>query len=634
MKKIYFLAGAAFFMSSVAFAQQGNMVQKDMKPAAQNDLVASPANVQDPGIAAVGDTIWSEDFKDSIPAGWTVVDNTSNGYDWVWTTNPTISCTYTSTTFAASTATNGHMLLFGDKYNSDVACTLLTQPVVDMDAFFQTPAMDYTAYPSVFLKFQQSFRYCCNSGTTKLSVYVSNDSITWKEYNVKGKYPFIQGTGANAASKNPTLQTVNISDVAGGQSKVWIRWHMTAGSHYYWQVDDIAVVEGNTEDAVLIEELADFNYIDGGFYTMLPRKQGPNTPVTFRSAVFNNGSSTLNNVTLNVKVKDASSNAVYDQTSAAKTLSSMQLDTFAITTPFMADTSCSDIGDYTFEFTIDQTETDQDPANNTISVPFTVTDTVFGRDYGVAGTTGGPDAWADCTADGNEIATMYEFSADATATSISFYNMSSTDSSGISVILNLYRLDINGNIGSSPYASSDLRDLTTADLGKWITMPFTSPVTVEADSTFLASVAVFGYNNGYDINIGTDLVANQPDATSLTNCAGTWGWISSQPMIRLNANDGSGNFCVGVNEIENAHNLRVFPNPNQGTFNLVAENLKGKTTTIQVTNVIGQVIYSKEVRTGASYMSETVDLSSAQKGLYFVKLINNNAESVHKVIVQ
>ncbi|MCB0395029.1 MAG: T9SS type A sorting domain-containing protein [Flavobacteriales bacterium] len=637
MKKIYTVAGAAFFLANIAFAQRTNIAPAEVRPGAQNEVSTNVAHSLNAGIDALGDTIWSEDFSGGIPAGWEIIDHTTpaTGNVWEYASTDTISCILTSAIFKATSAKNGYALMFGDRYNADAGC-LNNLGVTLMNTSLQTPAMDYTGYTSVFLKFQHAFRYCCDPAS-KLSIYVSNDSTSWKEYNVKGTYPVSTGVKVNDNSPNPMMASVNISDIASGQSKVWIRWRIDGPSHYYWAVDDVAVVEGYTEENALVRPFVDFNYMDGGFYSMLPRSQGATTPIDFRGAIYNNGTSALANVVLNVKVKDPSGATVYDESSTAMSTVPLDLDTVSTSTSFYPGSTCNEIGQYSIDYTVNQTETDQYMANNTASFNFALSDTVFARDYGVANKAIGLTTWASCSqnADGEEISTLYEFSSDAVATSISFYNMAST-TPGVAVILNLYRFQVDGNgaiVQTSPIAASEIYDIVAGDANSWITLPFTTPVTVEKDSAFMASISIYNIA-GKSFWVGGDLATIQPDATSFAYCSGGWGWVSDQPMIRLNVNDGSGNYCVGVNEVENPHKVKVFPNPNNGYFNIIAENLRGRNSTIQVTNVIGQVVYSKDVCVSTSYLSETIDLSSIEKGLYFVKLINNNSESVYKVVVE
>lgn len=112
---------------------------------------------------APGDTIWYEDFTGGIPAGWSVVDNTSNNYNWV-INNATINNSantfgYTNTGPIASTSGGNHMLLFGDQYNEP---NMPANPI-DMDAYFQTSAIALTGQANVSVVFQEKFRLCCSS---------------------------------------------------------------------------------------------------------------------------------------------------------------------------------------------------------------------------------------------------------------------------------------------------------------------------------------------------------------------------------------------------------------------------------------------------------------------------------------
>ena len=92
--------------------------------------------------------------------------------------------------------------------------------------------------------------------------------------------------------------------------------------------------------------------------------------------------------------------------------------------------------------------------------------------------------------------------------------------------------------------------------------------------------------------------------------------------------------CVGINEIENSHELQIFPNPNNGEFTLHAANLSDNNSMIEVSNIVGQVVYREDVKTPSTSLIKVLNIGDLGKGMYFVKLINNNEESVMRVIVR
>jgi len=80
--------------------------------------------------------------------------------------------------------------------------------------------------------------------------------------------------------------------------------------------------------------------------------------------------------------------------------------------------------------------------------------------------------------------------------------------------------------------------------------------------------------------------------------------------------------------------VTVYPNPNMGVFTVTA-SLNSKTTyTTQLTNVIGEVLYSEVIRYTNEFKKEFSD-KTLKTGVYFFIIRNaEGASSVNKVIIE
>jgi len=89
---------------------------------------------------------------------------------------------------------------------------------------------------------------------------------------------------------------------------------------------------------------------------------------------------------------------------------------------------------------------------------------------------------------------------------------------------------------------------------------------------------------------------------------------------------------TGFNEMTDSDNLQIYPNPNHGTFHIKVQNLNNEDLSIEIFNINGQAVYknqfNKTVRT-----TEKIDLSYCSKGLYFVKVLNENNIKVKIIII-
>lgn len=79
-------------------------------------------------------------------------------------------------------------------------------------------------------------------------------------------------------------------------------------------------------------------------------------------------------------------------------------------------------------------------------------------------------------------------------------------------------------------------------------------------------------------------------------------------------------------------NVNLYPNPNNGTFELNLEGIAGLTT-VSITNLSGQVIEMKQIDAN-SVSSLDMDLRSYGQGVYFVNITNGQGSHVLKMIVE
>jgi hypothetical protein len=77
-----------------------------------------------------------------------------------------------------------------------------------------------------------------------------------------------------------------------------------------------------------------------------------------------------------------------------------------------------------------------------------------------------------------------------------------------------------------------------------------------------------------------------------------------------------------------APGLWVFPNPNQGTFNVRYYNQTGEKATVKVFNLLGQEVYSQSLPLGISYSTITVNLYRQPAGTYIVKVFDGNGVEI------
>jgi hypothetical protein len=91
---------------------------------------------------------------------------------------------------------------------------------------------------------------------------------------------------------------------------------------------------------------------------------------------------------------------------------------------------------------------------------------------------------------------------------------------------------------------------------------------------------------------------------------------------------------VGLNSLSknNPIGLSVWPNPFTNQLNFAVGNLKIESNTeVKVMDVLGKTI-SQYSYTNKTELNETIDLSDVSNGVYFLKVTNNNKQSVYRII--
>ena len=81
---------------------------------------------------------------------------------------------------------------------------------------------------------------------------------------------------------------------------------------------------------------------------------------------------------------------------------------------------------------------------------------------------------------------------------------------------------------------------------------------------------------------------------------------------------------TGVND-NTDQQVSLYPNPTKGSFTVNAENLQQ----VMVYNTVGQLVLN-QICDGNSAV---LDLSNAESGIYMVKVISANGESIQKLSV-
>ena len=83
--------------------------------------------------------------------------------------------------------------------------------------------------------------------------------------------------------------------------------------------------------------------------------------------------------------------------------------------------------------------------------------------------------------------------------------------------------------------------------------------------------------------------------------------------------------------------VRVVPNPNQGTFSIrgTVGSDKDETVTIEITNMLGQAVYNGTLTAASGVINEQVLLNSnLANGMYLLDIKNGNEHKVFHFVME
>jgi len=591
--------------------------------------------------------IWSEDFGNGFPSGWSTYTNNAAGgmatcpwkHSFVgswgyWNTNQGASA---ASAMNSTTASNGFLISDPDSANHWNYGQPSGSTYEYMESYFTTSAIDLSAYANVSLEFQQTFRF--NNGLN-LKVSISTDSIMWTDYNVQGN------ATNNTQSPDPQFVSLNISSVAGNSSTVYVRigWEARV---YYWMIDDMQIVETPANKIELLDETfggwilsSPTTTGDMGIpYTFNPILQATANPYRVEGRIINQGGTNQSNTQLNVNVRDDINMSVFSDNSTPVILNVSDTITVGTINTF----SPTNIGKYDFDIWASSDSVLTDTATRRSIV----TDTVYGRDYdwNTDGTNAGSGYYLGRHNCGQILANAFEIYAPDTVTSISFFvDDQSVINSFLRVELYEYDPTQSLNSGAPPVwlESSDDYALTSADIGSWVTLKLNSPVSVfpgipgTGSTAYLA--AVYGYAHPIDTTLisssGSDGVVSFIQDNGCNIGSGGFGyWYSAAKTLMIRMNLGNVSITSFINEDSFAKNITVYPNPTSDKITIDINNNKAENITISLTNVLGQEVFVRQ-QSVAINAKEVIDIAAFAKGVYVLEIQQNEKSYLQKIVVE
>jgi hypothetical protein len=402
MKRLYTLSAAiaAAMVSTVAVAQvQALQFEPTQEP---TSILEAKASKKSEAKGTELEVLWSEDFSNGFGGqgdngAWTVAEEqgelwfltypaeVSGGYD------PTLALTGASDLYgtnipnyfgtrqvvASPTRDNGVLMMDADRWNSTSTEENPTPGALTQNPLLSalvSPPLDLTAAADgALITFYQYLRLCCSGYSASFDLSLDGGN-TWIPYDVFTPY------GSGNTDINQQI-SINISDVLASASdltdcRMRFFWNGSQ-SHYFWMVDDIAVVSlpendliagttwvNNWYDAVtdfLNGDILAVEYLNTLDYRVTP--DYVLRPHNFAMVVTNGGSALQTGVTLTVEVTTPGGSVVSFDSDPIE-LESGAGDTLTIPNIMPGTDFPIEIGQYSFAYSVSADVEDDRPDDN------------------------------------------------------------------------------------------------------------------------------------------------------------------------------------------------------------------------------------------------------------------------------
>jgi len=672
MKQICYLF--FFFLSYQAFGQSihGSIPEYSFAP---NNSLKSDSDQVNKAIfnnKLFRDTAYYEDFDTAnfVSNGWTITNNNQNLLEWENTSvfKPGQFSTLVPR-IKSSTVFNGFMLVNGDFYNTPIPAT----GVIVMDTKFtsDTIFLDSINSNSVWVTYQDYLRYCCSSAND-IVLEVSSDKQNWYEYDAK------DGLAVNLINADTSIAVVhheiNVTDAVCGNSFMFLRFRVTGSSHYFWMIDDLAVIEGPEHNLKLEDyEIIFSDVVDtitvNPFYTRIPQAIVP--ALGFSGIASNQGELTESNVELNVEVhhladennKPGSGNGL--EYSNSVTIDTLYRSCYAGDSSyhlFLIDSNKylpKNKGFYRADFNIDYDSSSNEATtiDNSASQSFEITDTIYSRDDNVfEGTVGPHDFFGNGTPGGTSVgdrlALLYYVELDTSRatrrelipTSVSFYVSNNSRNVGVEIVPKIWVFNASPVPGAS-FIAQEIASKRTAyrvqasDTNTVLTLPLDRGIAISGRSAGLVTgfyaigweTTNIAATKTFEVWNDASTAEKQPYVSAYVDLGHNrgWGWINANPAIRLNFGN-LPNQVTGIEENPSSNHF-IYPNPNRGIFNVHFDKMVNSNYKLSVRNSIGQVVLTKQLNSSVGEMR--IDLGQQQQGVYYVIIESQHKRTIDKVVI-
>jgi hypothetical protein len=183
----------------------------------------------------------------------------------------------------------------------------------------------------------------------------------------------------------------------------------------------------------------------------------------------------------------------------------------------------------------------------------------------------------------------------------------------------------NGNCSTVDTVVVYVNPIPVVDLGGPVTIKWTAgSVTLDAGNP----------NASWLWNTGATTQTETFDNTNLTNASNNSvyvivtenGCVGGDTVVITVLDD------VSINGAFSEMNVEMYPNPNNGQFTLNIDGINGQLN-MNIIDLAGQVVYSTKLDATMNFTTK-VDVRDLAKGVYYIKLSNNDGAKTLKFVIK
>ena len=179
--------------------------------------------------------------------------------------------------------------------------------------------------------------------------------------------------------------------------------------------------------------------------------------------------------------------------------------------------------------------------------------------------------------------------------------------------------------GDAATTLADLQGLTGATMGDWLTG---SNYPIINESPLSLNLNIWAPSGFPTIN-----VIRPSDKEIVEDLWNQWAQNPKDDVAAFEAMQAVIESSVAVEEMTQA-TWNIYPNPTQGLIRLFANDVHGRFVQIDVTNTLGQIVYSKQLSNQQVSNTTSIDLSDLAKGNYVIRMIDETTVLTKNISIQ